>query len=83
MTTAAALTTTAAVTEYFLLFQKELEVGTLDKGTMESGKRAWVAHLEDFDRNPSPWCLLVRAGETSAPNKAVVYDVQRCSAIAM
>lgn len=63
------------------LFQKELEVGEVEEGRMSDGTNAWVAHLEDFDRNPSPWCLLVRAGQTNSPTKPVVYDLQRCNAV--
>lgn len=63
------------------LFQKELEVGDLEQGQMSDGSRAWIAHLEDFQRQPSAWCLLVRAEQTASPDKAVVYDLQRCDAL--
>lgn len=65
------------------LFQKELEVGELEQGTMVDGTtRAWIAHLEDFDRDPSPWCLLVRTSSLNAGQKPITYDLQQCDDVA-
>jgi hypothetical protein len=61
------------------LFQKELEVGEVEQGTMVDGStRAWVAHLLDFDGNPTSWCVLVRTSGLNAANRPIIYDVQLC-----